>query len=64
MRHVLLTPQLPHFQGHLKNQKFIIFYFFSTRPSPRLLPVLGPLGSGTDATYRKDTEHLYHAFVY
>ena len=26
-----------------------IFVFFSTRPSPGLLPVLGPLGGGTDA---------------
>ena len=27
-----------------------LFIFFSSRPSPGLLPVLGPLGSGTDAT--------------
>ena len=25
--------------------------FFCTRPPPGLLPVLGPLGSGTDATH-------------
>ena len=28
------------------------FFFFSTRPPPGLLPVLGPLGSGTDATHQ------------
>ena len=28
------------------------FYLFSTRPSPLLLPVLGPLGSGTYATHQ------------
>ena len=26
------------------------FFFFITRPSHGLLPVLGPLGSGTEAT--------------
>ena len=29
-----------------------IFFFFSTRPSLGLLPVLGPLGSGTDTTHQ------------
>ena len=28
-----------------------MIFFFSTRPPPGLLPVLGPLGSGTDATH-------------
>ena len=27
-------------------------FFFSSRPPPGLLPVLGPLGSGTDATHQ------------
>ena len=36
------------------HQKKYIFYFFifSTRPFPGLLPVLGPLGSGTDTTHQ------------
>ena len=29
-----------------------IFYILCTRPSPGLLPVLGPLGSGTDTTHQ------------
>ena len=33
------------------NHKHKLF-FFSTRPSPGLLPVLGPLGSGTDPTHQ------------
>ena len=28
------------------------FFLFSTRPPPGLLPVLGPLGRGTDATHQ------------
>ena len=33
--------------------KIICFLcFFSSRPSPGLLPVLGPLGSGTDTTHQ------------
>ena len=28
------------------------FFFFSTRPSPGLLLVLGPLGSGSDTTHQ------------
>ena len=32
---------------------FFLLYFFSTRPSPGLLPVLGPLESGTDATHQQ-----------
>ena len=32
--------------------KIPIVFFFITRPSPGLLPVLGPLGSGTDATHQ------------
>ena len=28
------------------------FFFSSTRPPPGLLPVLGPLGSGTNATHQ------------
>ena len=31
---------------------FFNFFLFSTRPPPGLLPVLGPLGSGTDATHQ------------
>ena len=29
-----------------------VFCFFSTGPPPRLLPVLAPLGSGTEATHQ------------
>ena len=31
---------------------FLFFIFFSTRPSPGFLPVLGPLGSGRDTTHQ------------
>ena len=31
---------------------FLFLFLFSTRPPPGLLPVLGPLGSGTDATHQ------------
>ena len=41
---LLITPF-----GH---KSFIFFIFFITRPSTGLLPVLGPLGSGTDATHQ------------
>ena len=34
------------------NLKIKFFLLFSTRPSPGLLPVLGPLGSGTDTTHK------------
>ena len=40
--------------SHGPFQSLLLFYYlllFSTRPSPGLLPVLGPLGSGTDATH-------------
>ena len=33
--------------------RFYYLFLFSTRPPPGLLPVLGPLGSGTDATLAK-----------
>ena len=32
--------------------KLVFFFFFCTGPFPGLLPVLGPLGSGTDATHQ------------
>ena len=54
-----LTTKVLKNQLHQINKTFIIvffiffiFYLFSTRPSPGLLPVLGPLGSGTDATHQ------------
>ena len=30
----------------------LCFFIFSTRPSPGLLPVMGPLGNGTDTTHQ------------
>ena len=39
----------PHEHEHENDQALL---FFSTRPSLGLLPVLGPLGSGTDTTHQ------------